>query len=354
MALKLKQYTTEYKGLDGDWYIDRPADIITIMSNRDTGKTTNILGAILKRRSGFLLLTRYKNEMKAMQDKLLSACEYYDRQVTWSRTADAYVDENEKEVGFIASLSGAQCAKQQAERYHEVEYIVFDEFLPTDRKYLRENVEPGYELKMLKWIIGSVRKGRNGVRNRPIKIILLANLVDSLNPYLSGIFDEEGTSLLTHVARAVGTGQTNLTFEDSSVFLTVHIQKGFDAQDSLSRFVNGDSANAMADGFLQDFTDRIRPRNKAIEAQLTKPILYTGKAAMYQIMLRTVLNISGTPINIERPVFYWVPSNKKPSTLEALNAIDFDEYQQWYSGIVVKAEVLDFMVRVKQHSRTGF
>ena len=291
MALKLKQYTPTYRGLDAGYYMTRKAPIITIITNRNTGKTTNVFGWLIEHKKPFFILTRYKNEQEFARHKLLAATEYYGGDITWNKKIDAFVDGDGNPVGFIGSLSGTQDIKNTAERYRDVEYIIFDEFLPADRRYIRESTQPGYELEALRWIVGSIRKGRDGEYLRDVKIILLANLVDALNPYLQGIYDSNGDSLLTIIARAVSKGQTNITHDDPYAFITVHIDKRFEqGDDALSRFIAGNGG--LVGGFLHDFQDKVKPRTAGITKQLKRPILCTGRAAMYRINLRTSVVLS--------------------------------------------------------------
>lgn len=367
MALKLKQYTSTYSGLDAGYYMTRKAPIITIITNRNTGKTTNVFGWLIENKKPFFILTRYKNEQELARHKLLAATEYYGGNITWNKKIDAFVDGDGNPVGFIGSLSGAQDIKNSAERYREVEYIVFDEFLPADRRYIRESTQPGYELEALRWIVGSIRKGRNGEYLRDVKIILLANLVDALNPYLQGIYDSNGDSLLTIIARAVSKGQTNITHDDSDVFITVHIDKRFEqGDDALSRFIAGNCGlitgnfglkagnGGLVSGFLHDFQDKVKPRTGEITKQLKRPILCTGRAAMYRINLRTSVVLSGQELDFTRQVYYWTPSNLKASRAEDFTRIDLQELQHWYSDIVVKAEVRDFLKKLALHEKAGF
>lgn len=342
MALKLKQYTDTYWGLDADFYLSREAPIITIITNRNTGKTTNILGTIAASGKGFMILVRYKAELPYAISKLADASALYGVEIKWNKKLNAFTDSDGKEVGYIAALSGAQDVKNQAEKFHFVEFIVFDEFLPTDRRYIKETTHPGYELEALRWIIGSVRKGGNGEIHRNIKVVLLANLVDAINPYFSGILDSKGTSLLTHLARAVHDNQTNFTLDDSDVFLTVHIDRRFEANDALGKFVNGYQENGLATGFLQDFTYHVRPKNKNILKQLKKPLICTGTAEVHLIRLATSIEVSGNNLDFDFPVYYWIPSNKQPSPVQEFNSIDFREFHHWYSDILTKAHVLDF------------
>lgn len=353
MALKLKQYTPTYKGLDAGYYMTRKAPIITIITNRNTGKTTNTFGWLIEKKKPFFILTRYKNEQEFARHKLLAATEYYGGDITWDKKIDAFVDGDGNPVGFIGSLSGTQDIKNTAERYREVEYMIFDEFLPADRRYIRESSQPGYELEALRWIVGSIRKGRNGEYLRDVKIILLANLVDALNPYLQGIYDSNGDSLLTIIARAVSKGQTNITHDDPYAFITVHIDKRFEqGDDALSSFIAGNGG--LVGGFLHDFQDKVKPRTAGITKQLKRPILCTGKAAMYRINLRTSVVLSGQELDFTRQVYYWTPSNLKASRAEDFTCIDLQELQHWYSDIVTKAEVRDFLKKLALHEKVGF
>jgi len=358
MALKLKQYTPKYAGLDGAYYLDREAPVIAIVTNRNAGKTTNILGEILKRKKHFLLVSRFDNEFKFMKSKLYDACQYYGVSVVWDNKSDAFIDEDGKKVGYLASLSGNQKTKQNAAEYHSVEYIILDEFLPSDHTYLCENSKPGYELEALKTIMGSVRKGGEDgdFKGRQFKTILLANLVDAINPYLCNIFDSKGTSLLTHIAKTI-TGsngeQTNLTIDDPMIYLTLHIDKRFETDDPLGRFINGGTQFGMCEQFLADFRDKVKVKTSDIEKQLKRPILSTGSASMYLINLRTTVDIGSSTLSLTKPVYYWAPSKYKASKETDFQAVDLDAYQHWYSSIIIKAEVKDFFKYYRLHARTG-
>lgn len=353
MALKLKQYTPTYKGLDFAWYESRKAPFIVIITNRNTGKTTNTFGWLIENKKKFLILTRWKNEKEHAESKLLAAKEYYGGNIDYNKKEQAFVDSETQEVmGFIGSISGANAIKNASETYREVEYIIFDEFLPTDGRYIKESSQPGYELEQLKSIIASVRKGKDGEYTRQVKIILMANLVDALNPYLKGMYDSNGDSLLTIVARAQQNGQTNLTHDDPMIFLTVHIDDSFEHDDPLSRFLGG--GGGVAKNFLQDFHYRVRPRTKYIQDQLKRPLIRTGKNALYKINLKTSLTITGQNIDFDRYVYYWAPNRGKPSTAEQIQRIDYAELQHWYSDIVVKAETQDFMHHYKLESAQRF
>ena len=353
MALKLKQYTENYKGLDAKYYLSREAPYIVIISSRNVGKTTNILGEILQKKKQFMLITRKKNEMPFSRDKLIDSCQYYDVAVSWSTKEDAFIDADGNIIGFIESLAGAQDVKNKSGRYHKVEYIIFDEFLPADGRYLSETAKPGYELVALNWIVNTVRKDDGGFNRTNLKIILLANLVDALNPYLCNIFDSTGTSLLTTAARSIMGGQDNITLNDSHVFFTMHTDKRFEQDDSPIGQVLRTSSGDMKQQFIADFKDKVKLKTSEIEKQLKKPILCTGSAAMYRILLKTSVDIGGSCLSLTKTVYYWVPSNLKPSNEKDFQLVDLDDLQNWYSSIIVKAEVRDFFKLYKQHAKTG-
>ena len=156
-------------------------------------------------------------------------------------------------------------------------------------------------------------------------------------------------------------GQTNITHDDPYAFITVHIDKRFEpitapaidkyfallkgqGDDALSRFIAGNGG--LVGGFLHDFQDKVKPRTAGITKQLKRPILCTGKAAMYRINLRTSVVLSGQELDFTRQVYYWTPSNLKASRAEDFTRIDLQELQHWYSDIVTKAEVRDFLKKL--------
>jgi hypothetical protein len=355
MALKKKQYTEEYAGLDAEYYFNREAPIVTIITNRDVGKTTNVFGYLSTLNKGFIILVRYKYEMEDYQSKFIKACEYYGTNIIFDKKKDAFVDSNGKVIGFICALSGANSAKNKAEKYAGVEYIIFDEFLPADQHYLKETSHPGFEFKMLGWIIGSARKGGNGIINKNVKVILMANLVDAMNPYFKSIQDSNGTSLLTHLAGAIHTGQTNFTYEDNEVYLTVHIDKSYKSNDSLTKLVDGYNENGLANDFLKQFSYRVMAKNPAIIKQMKKPILSIGMVDMYVIKVKTKLDFGNTTIQSDMPVFYWVSNkNGKSTPLQELLQFDFTERFSYYENIVVKSQVQDFMTKYRIQTRYDF
>lgn len=353
MALKLKQYTDSYKGLDAEYYLSREAPYLIIISSRNVGKTTNILGEIIKKKASFMLLTRHKNEIPFAKNKLIDACKYYDTSIVWNTRKEAFVDAEGNEVGYIEALKGAQDVKNKSGRYHKVEYIVFDEFLPTDSMYIKEKTHPGYELIALKWIVDTVRKDDGGFNRTNLKVILLANLVDALNPYLCNIFDSKGTSLLTTAAKAIMGGQQNITVDDPYVFFTMHTDRTFENDDTALGNALMSFSGGTKQQFLADFRDKVKIKTPEIEKQLKTPLLATGSASMYRIVLKTAVNIGGSSLDLTKPIYYWIPSKNKPSKEEDFQRIDLDELQNWYSSIIVKAEVKDFFKIYNRQSKTG-
>ena len=111
----------------------RKAPIITIITNRNTGKTTKTFRLASENKSRSLYSPDIKTNKSSPDTSFWRLQRYYGGNITWNKKIDAFVDGDGNPVGFIGSLSGTQDIKNTAERYREVEYIVFDEFLPADR-----------------------------------------------------------------------------------------------------------------------------------------------------------------------------------------------------------------------------
>lgn len=341
MALHKRKYTEEYSGIDPEYYLNIDAPVISIITNRNLGKTTNIVGYLCAKNIPFLLITRYKYEVLAATSKTEDAVIYWDADVSFDNKSKTFKNSTGDTVGYVGSLSGVQDIKNSSSLYHDVKYIVFDEFLPVDGRYIRESIAPGYEVEALRWVVGSVLKGGN----KDVKVILLSNAVSADNPYFKNLEDSKGVSLLTHLSRAVLDDKlNNFTVNDPDIYMTLHIDESYNKSDTRA----GSFANGRTEvGIFEDISKRVVPKTQSIQKLIdrTNPILFTGGQALYRIRIKVGL--------FEGLCYYWAPNKTGVSPSPHIGRIDFEALPHYYSDIYTRCAVFDFYRKYKIVSRTG-
>ena len=151
-----------------------------IIASRGTGKTFGITDFVvdkfLKRSDEFVYVRRYKSELQKSIPKFFNALlneektkqKYKDHEFT-HKGMNLMIDD--KTCGYGITLSTAQQFKSS--NFPKVKYIIFDEFILEDGQghYLKNEVD------IFLGLIESV------ARLRDIKVILLGNSANIMNPY---------------------------------------------------------------------------------------------------------------------------------------------------------------------------
>lgn len=147
-----------------------------IIASRGTGKTYGctkfVINKFLKKQEEFVYVRRYKSELQKSIPKFFNAIttndEFKDHEFG-HKGMNLIIDD--KVCGYGVTLSTAQQFKSS--NFPKVKYIIFDEFILEDGQghYLKNEVD------IFLGLIESIARLRN------IKVILLGNSANIMNPY---------------------------------------------------------------------------------------------------------------------------------------------------------------------------
>lgn len=182
-----------------------------IVGVRGHGKTYNCVRRCIEcglknKRMSFVVLVRYKEDIKDIKDGWWNGCDVETLFPEWKFSCvgkDIYA-QNELEkicIGQYVAITEYARAKRVPRPY--VKYIFFDEFLNEDNDYLPNEIS-----KFLS-ICDSVIRNRNDVR-----VFLVSNHITILNPY----FDHFGFTKLNQ-RFTKGNNDAILEFTDSDEFV---------------------------------------------------------------------------------------------------------------------------------------
>lgn len=173
-------------------------EIFISTSNRSAGKSTFFNGysvsRFLKYGEKTTLLFRYKYEIEgnnainsffpAVQElffpELEMFCEVGLKNVYSNIYIKAKNDEKVYLFGHAISLSARNQIKKYSNMLNDTARILFDEFQPEDKRYLKNEVEA------LESIHTSLSRG-GGSQSKYLPLIMISNLVDFNNPYYSAL-----------------------------------------------------------------------------------------------------------------------------------------------------------------------
>ena len=176
------------------------AMINLIMSNRGTGKTTDITRYGIKRflEHGYKILyvKRYKEDLLATAPEFLSS-EYLEKKFPdhkFSYKKGHFWCDGE-DMGFTLSLNKTSRNKGIT-GLEKVGTIIFDEFITEDEDYITKPGHPFKEVENLMSIIDTANRGFGRTSRDELKVFLLANSVSVVNPYfgffeLDSVFDPD-------------------------------------------------------------------------------------------------------------------------------------------------------------------
>ena len=159
-----------------------------IMSNRGTGKTTDVTRYIIKRfiEQGyqFLFVKRNKEDIKSTAEKFFDS-EYLEHKFpdhTFSfKRGKFYIDD--QEAGYCAVLNVP--TRNKGIPLEHVGTIIFDEFITEDGRYITAPGRPYQEVENLMSLIDTVNRGYNRLYRDELKVFLLSNAISIINPYFA-------------------------------------------------------------------------------------------------------------------------------------------------------------------------
>ena len=226
---------------------------------RGHGKTYNITklcinAGIKYKRISFVVLTRYKEDIKEIKDGWWDIVAHLYPEYTFSNVGKLIYASNGIEkfpIGEFICLTEYVRAKKKPRPY--VKFIVFDECLNEDMDYLNNEIN-----KFLN-ICDSIIRNRQDVR-----VILIANTISILNPY----FDYFG---ITKLNERFTKGLHNSIFEntDSEEFIKYRKETKF------GKSIDGTTyGNFAIEGqFLLDDTTNVMPKPSSTNHYLYNIIL---------------------------------------------------------------------------------
>lgn len=152
------------------------------VGSRSAGKTYSFKKTIVdyfkEHGKKFVFLRRYLSEVDFIKDTLFNDLQEYNITVNGY---DIFLDD--VHCGIFLSLSSI--LKYKSVNMSDYKYIVFDEFLPEDKKYLGLNKGYHYEPNLCLNFFQSVARGYNTPYREEVQFILVSNNVSLTNPYFN-------------------------------------------------------------------------------------------------------------------------------------------------------------------------
>ena len=183
---KVHEYYTTTEVLSKKDLEKKEPAIILVTSNRSAGKTTAWLKEQLDdfKRNGrkAMLFYRQKYEVRACHQVytgVLNLYPEYGEKMTSEARAEGLFYEmflDGESFGYALPLNNPDQLKKYSPIFADVYYIIFDEFQTESGKYLKN------EITNLQSILLTIARG-GGEQSRPVKLVLLGNMVSLMNPY---------------------------------------------------------------------------------------------------------------------------------------------------------------------------
>lgn len=161
-------------------------EIYICTSNRSAGKTTYwgryLVNRFIKHNEKFMLIYRYVSEIdNGVCDKFfkdIGPLFFPEYTMTEIRKKEGYTELylNDIHCGYAVSLRNAGKIKKCSHFFSDTTRMLFDEFMPEDNGYLRD------EATKLRSIHESVARGKSQM-SRYVPVIMISNPVTLLNPY---------------------------------------------------------------------------------------------------------------------------------------------------------------------------
>lgn len=162
----------------------KPKFLLSV-GGRSTGKTVDwnsfVLNEFIKNKKQFILYYRYKYEITNIADRFFKSIDFrFDGTMTDKNTENlgfSYLYYNDEQCGFAVAINSANNIKKFSALFENVEYIVFDEFIPEDGRYCPD------EIKKFTSLYISIARGKGKTIRENLQIIMIANLDTNDNLY---------------------------------------------------------------------------------------------------------------------------------------------------------------------------
>ena len=175
-------------------YLDKNGnlpEIVIVDGNRSSGKTTDfnifLMEEFLNKNKKFALLYRYKYEISEIADKFFKDIkqikkykgEIIEKSCAYGSYHKLFYKEGDNDpllCGYALAINSAEQIKKQSHEFSDVDYLLFDEFQSESGVYAKN------EISKFMSIYTSIARGQ-GQQHRFVRVFLLSNSVDMLNPY---------------------------------------------------------------------------------------------------------------------------------------------------------------------------
>lgn len=177
---------------NGDKILNRRMPFNFLLGNRGIGKTffwTKYGFNKFKksrgktRRSKFIYVRRYDSDLQKIKDSVFDTVAQH---LNFNYKIDGnqiFIQEDGEFVNCGYMIAVTQFTKYKSSDFHDVDLIVFDEFLPEDKKYLGGKERPLLEPELCLNFYQSVARGFNNVIRDDVLFIFIGNAVSINNPY---------------------------------------------------------------------------------------------------------------------------------------------------------------------------
>lgn len=169
-----------------------PGVVITVSRTRSMGKTfaygSTLLKMALEEGKQFALICRNINELGSLAQGILAVCAdvryptLVIREKVKASYSEIWLDNGQGEIhaGFVLPISAHKKIRTISSMFHKVEVLYFDEFQPTDGRYLPNEVKILYDMTT------SISRG-GGKSRRYVPLWMSSNTVSIGNPYFSAM-----------------------------------------------------------------------------------------------------------------------------------------------------------------------
>lgn len=168
-------------------------EIFICTSNRSAGKTVYfskmLVNRFLKKKEKFILLYRFKYEIKNANDKFFSAVQnlffptyYMNQKMCGSGAyAELYLTQDTEErvgecCGYVIAINAADSVKKFSNLLSDATAMLFDEFMTENMCYCNDEVNKFISIH------NSIARG-GGSMSRYLPVYMVSNPVDLCNPY---------------------------------------------------------------------------------------------------------------------------------------------------------------------------
>ena len=188
------------KFYDGSELLSRSNyNIFFSLGGRNIGKSTfwqrYIIRHWLKKHEKFGIIVKYATSLDTFAKNYFSQTwmdqwypDYeirYKKEQYWIKLKDLEDEEkNWEQCGYAIALNKNADIKSTT-IYHDIQNLLFEEFMPLEDRYIGSAKDPEKEPKLLTSVYQTIARGTKGEHTRPVKLILISNNYTMNNPYFT-------------------------------------------------------------------------------------------------------------------------------------------------------------------------